>query len=199
MKKNEKVKFLRNVKIKKILIKIIYIISIIAILYNIIFLIHKSITQKEYLEVFGISLFTMNGKLMEDDLKNNDLVIVKQINENEIKVGDIIAYNINGKIRINKVFNSYYDEDIQKVVYITKSNKNLQPDIEEIQINQIIGKKLINIPIIGAVTKILQTNFATIIVLIVLVIRYSYNSYLFDKQRERKLKRNLQTRSSKKL
>lgn len=199
MKKNEKVKFLRNVKIKKILIKIIYIISIIAILYNIIFLIHKSITQKEYLEVFGISLFTMNGKLMEDDLKNNDLVIVKQINENEIKVGDIIAYNINGKIRINKVFNSYYDEDIQKVVYITKSNKNLQPDIEEIQINQIVGKKLINIPIIGAVTKILQTNFATIIVLIVLVIRYSYNSYLFDKQRERKLKRNLQTRSSKKL
>ena len=64
MQKNKKVKFLRNAKIKKIFIKIIYIISVIAILYNVIFLIHKSITKQEYLKIFEISLLTMNDNLM---------------------------------------------------------------------------------------------------------------------------------------
>lgn len=192
MKKNEEIKFLRNIKIKKILIKIIYVIITILILYNIIFLIHKSITQKEYLQIFGISFLTMNGELMEEDLKDNDLVIVKQIDEDEIKIGDIIAYNVNDKIRINKVFNSYYDDNIRKVVYVTKSNKNLQPNIEKIQINQIIGKKVINIPILGAVIKILQTKFVSIIVFVILCISYSYNKYLYAKKKERsrKLKKN---------
>ena len=192
MKKNEEIKFLRNIKIKKILIKIIYVIITILILYNIIFLIHKSITQKEYLQIFGISFLTMNGELMEEDLKDNDLVIVKQIDEDEIKIGDIIAYNVNDKIRINKVFNSYYDDNIRKVVYITKFNKNLQPNIEKIQINQIIGKKVINIPILGAVIKILQTKFVSIIVFVILCISYSYNKYLYAKKKERsrKLKKN---------
>ena len=192
MKKNEEIKFLRNIKIKKILIKIIYVIITILILYNIIFLIHKSITQKEYLQIFGISFLTMNGELMEEDLKDNDLVIVKQIDEDEIKIGDIIAYNVNDKIRINKVFNSYYDDNIRKVVYVPKSNKNLQPNIEKIQINQIIGKKVINIPILGAVIKILQTKFVSIIVFVILCISYSYNKYLYAKKKERsrKLKKN---------
>lgn len=188
MKKNNKIKFLQNAKIKKIFIKIIYIISVIAILYNMIFLIHKTITQKEYLEIFGISFLHMNGDLMKDDLRKNDLVIVKQINENEINVGDIIAYSINGKIRINKVFNIYYDDNIRKVVYITKSNKNFQPDIEPIQINQIIGKKVINISGMGTVIKILQTQFVSIIVLIILFISYFYNRYLYNKRKERNRK-----------
>lgn len=191
MQKNKKVKFLRNAKIKKIFIKIIYIISVIAILYNVIFLIHKSITKQEYLKIFEISLLTMNDNLMEDDINKNDLVIVKQINEKEIQEGDIIAYYINGEIRINKICNIYYDQNIRKVVYITKSNKNFQPDIEPIQINQIIGKKTTNIPLIGAVIKILQTKFASIIVLIILCIKYFYNKYLYNKKKERnrKLKR----------
>ena len=129
---------------------------------------------------------------MEEDLKDNDLVIVKQIDEDEIKIGDIIEYNVNDKIRINKVFNSYYDDNIRKVVYVTKSNKNLQPNIEKIQINQIIGKKVINIPILGAVIKILQTKFVSIIVFVILCISYSYNKYLYAKKKERsrKLKKN---------
>lgn len=188
MKKNNKIKFLQNAKIKKIFIKIIYSIGVIAILYNMIFLIHKTITQKEYLEIFGISFLHMNGDLMKDDLRKNDLVIVKQINENEINVGDIIAYSINGKIRINKVFNIYYDDNIRKVVYITKSNKNFQPDIEPIQINQIIGKKVINISGMGTVIKILQTQFVSIIVLIILFISYFYNRYLYNKRKERNRK-----------
>lgn len=193
MQKNNKIRFLQYAKIKKILIKILYIISVIAILYNMVFLIHKTITHKEYLEVFGVSLFTMDGDLMRDDLNNNDLVIVKQINEDEINVGDIIAYSINGKIRINKVFNIYYDDSIRKVVYITKSNNNFQPDIEPIQIDQIIGKKVINISGLGAVIKILQTKFVSIIALIILCISYLYNRYLYNikKERKRKFKRTI--------
>ena len=126
--------------VKLILLNLIYLIIMICVLYNIVFSITTTISGKDYLEFFGISLFNIENDLMQDELKKNDLVIVKQVKESELHKGDIIAYTLNGQTRINKIIN-------QNDGYITKYNKNYQPDIEAIQYNNIIGKVTKSLPL----------------------------------------------------
>lgn len=162
----------------KILLNCIYIIITICVLYNIIFLINTTISEKDYFKLFGISLFNMQTNLMENDISKNDLVIVKEVQEQYLQKGDIIAYNVNGKIRINKIIN-------EKQGYITKSNGNYQPDIEKVDFNNIIGKKINNIPILGFIIGILQSKITSMIILITLIFVYFYNKNLYTKKKER--------------
>ena len=126
--------------VKLILVNLISLIMMICVLYNIVFSIITTISGKDYLEFFGISLFNIENDLMQDELNKNDLVIVKQVKESELHKGDIIAYTLNGQTRINKIIN-------QNDGYITKYNKNYQPDIEAIQYNNIIGKVTKSLPL----------------------------------------------------
>lgn len=179
--KNFKIKFLQDAKFKKIILNIIYVIIMICVLYNVIFSINTSISQKEYFKLYGISLFCMKTDLMEDDIRKNDLVVIKELDD--MQSGDIIAYEINGKIRINKI--EYLDEE----GYATKSNKNYYLDIEKITSNQIIGKKVVNIPFWGLVLNLLQSKIFSFLVLIFLLLVFWYNRNVYTKKKERERKK----------
>lgn len=176
--KKGKIKFLQKVKLKKIILNCIYVIIAICVLYNIIFSINTSISKKEYFKLYGISLFCMKTDLMEEDINENDLVIVKEVEDKELQNGDIIAYEVNGKIRINKIIDDQEG-------YMTKSNKNYYPDIEKTTINKIVGKKIINIPFIGLVLELLQSKIAGVFTLFFLIVIFSYNRYMYTKKKER--------------
>lgn len=176
--KKGKIKFLQKVKLKKIILNCIYVIIVICVLYNIIFSINTSISKKEYFKLYGISLFCMKTDLMEEDINENDLVIVKEVEDKELQNGDIIAYEVNGKIRINKIIDDQEG-------YMTKSNKNYYPDIEKTTINKIVGKKIINIPFIGLVLELLQSKIASVFTLLFLIVIFSYNRYMYTKKKER--------------
>ena len=176
--KKGKIKFLQKVKLKKIILNCIYVIIAICVLYNIIFSINTSISKKEYFKLYGISLFCMKTDLMEEDINENDLIIVKEVEDKELQNGDIIAYEVNGKIRINKIID---DQD----GYMTKSNKNYYPDIEKTTINKIVGKKIINIPFIGLVLELLQSKIASVFTLLFLIVIFSYNRYMYTIKKER--------------
>ena len=173
--KKEKIKFLQKVKLKKVALNCIYVIIVICILYNVIF----SISKKEYFKLYGISLFCMKTDLMEDDINKNDLVIVKEVDDKDLQDGDIIAYEVNGKIRINKIL--YYEQD----GYATRSNKNYYPDIEKTTISQIVGKKIVNIPFLGLVLELLQSTIASVFALLILILIFWYNRYMYMKKKER--------------
>lgn len=170
--------------IKKILVNCIYIIIGMCILYNIIFSINTTISQNDYFKLFGISFFGMKTDLMQDDINKNDFIIVKEVDENELQEGDIIAYQVNGKTRINKIFKTQQGE------YTTKSNKNYYPDIEKISYNQIIGKKVAIVPFLEIVLSILQSKITTAFILIVLALNFLCNKYLYEKRKERARKKN---------
>lgn len=176
--KKGKIKFLQKVKLKKIILNCIYVIIAICVLYNIIFSINTSISKKEYFKLYGISLFCMKTDLMEEDINENDLIIVKEVEDKELQNGDIIAYEVNGKIRINKIIDDQEG-------YMTKSNKNYYPDIEKTTINKIVGKKIINIPFIGLVLELLQSKIAGVFTLFFLIVIFSYNRYMYTKKKER--------------
>lgn len=57
LKKKEKVKFLRNLKYKKVIYKILKFILIIALIYNIISLANRAFFGKNYVSILGINFF----------------------------------------------------------------------------------------------------------------------------------------------
>ena len=183
-KKDKKVKieFEQKRKLKKIMIAIISFIITICVLYNVLFLINTTISQKDYFHVFGISFFSVKTDLMENDLHKNDFVIVKEVTNSELQVGDIIAYEVNDQIRINKIVD-------KKDGYTTKFNQNYYPDIEKITINEIIGKKIVSIPFLGIILDILQSKIISILVLLFLMFIFWYNTYTHTKRKERERKK----------
>lgn len=182
-KEKEKIKFVQEVKFKSVVLNCIYVIIVICILYNVIFSINTSISKKEYFKLYGISFFCMKTDLMEDDISKNALVIVKEVEENELQDGDIIAYEVNGQVRINKIIYKEQDE------YATKFNKNYYPDIEKTTINKIVGKEVVSIPFLGVVLKGLQSKVASVFTLLFLVFTFGYNRYMYTKKKERRRKK----------
>ncbi len=181
--KKGKIKFLQKVKFKKVIISFIYVIIMICILYNILFLINTSISKKEYFKLYGFSFFCMKTNLMEQDISKNDLIIIKEADSEDLQNNDIIAYDINGKVRINKIV--YYEQN----QYTTKSNKNYYPDIETITTSQIVGKRIANIPFLGVILELLQSKTVSIFTLVFLIFTFWYNRYMYLRRNERNKKR----------
>ena len=72
-----------------------------------------------------------------------------------------------------------------KIVYKTKSNNNYFMDKEKITSNQVIGKVINNIPVLGILLKILQSRITTIFIIILLMIKIIYNKNM----KKRKIKK----------
>ena len=136
------------------------------------------------------------GKLGEDlackYLKENKYTIIERNFNCKQGEVDIIAYQVHGQTKINKIFN------ITDEGYKTKYNQAYYLDIETINYNQIIGKVIVNIPVIGILLEILQSRVTSIIICIILFILYNYNNYKTDKKIERKRKKLLNKRKERK-
>ena len=186
MKEDKKSK---NRYIAKYILKFLNIMLYVFIIYSIIFFTYSAITQKEYFSVFGISLFTMENNLMENEISKYDLIIAKdhiRYQEN-IEVNDNIVYERNGQIKINNIIK--INQDNGKITYVTKSIKNYYPEIEPVENEQIIGKIIVNIPFLGLLLKILQSKITIFILTVFLVIKLFYNKYQYKMRVERKKKK----------
>lgn len=168
----------------KILKLILYIIVGICFIYNTFYVINMTINEKDYLKVFGITFLNMENNLMQGDINEGDLVIIKEANKTDLQEGDIIAYTVNGQTRINKIINT-------KDGYTTKSNKNFYPDIEKITHNQVIGKKVLNIPYMGLMIEILQSKITNAFVILCLVLYFIYNKKIYMKKMQRARKKKM--------
>lgn len=172
---------------KKAILKIIYVILYVSVLYNILFLINTTISKKEYFKILDISIITMKSESMKPELKKNDLMIVKSYKKNNPQIKDNISYSVNNTIKTNKVFN--IQEDNGERYYVTKSNNNYYPDIEKIYDNQIIGKVVCNINILGIFINIIQSKLFTIFAMILILLKISYNKYMYKMKKERRRKK----------
>lgn len=175
--------------IKQIILISIYIFLVLSILYNIIYLVNSTIFQKKYLNIFGITLLCMNTDLMENDINTNDLIIAKKM-DNDLEIKDIIAYEVNDEIRINRII--HYDD----VNYTTKFDKTLYPDVEKTSDTYIIGKVIKNIHYLGVFLKIIQSKIYSIFIFTILIIKFIQNQYVTF-QKSVRIKKMQQTNNQK--
>lgn len=184
-----------NIKVflKKIIFKILYFLITICILYNVVFLLNTTISKKEYLSLFGITLLPVESNSMKNEINKNDLVIINRnkLIESELKEKDTIVYERNNQVRITKIH--IIKTTNGNTQYITKAINNYYFDNEPVTFEQIMGKVQIVIPSFGMVLKVLQSKIITLISIILLVLKFSYNRYTYKMKLKRRIKKQKKT------
>ena len=84
---------------------LIYLILIPIILYNFILMIETVINPNEVPQFFGIKTFVIVSGSMEPNIHVQDVIVVEEVEESEIKVGDIISFDQDGAITTHRVVN----------------------------------------------------------------------------------------------
>lgn len=166
--KKENPKIIRNM-----LLKLIYIILALVIMWNLIKVIKTFMNPNENPSVFGIKTFCIISKSMEPEIQINDIVIIKEVEESEINRGDIITFIKNGETITHRVVNTENKEG--KKYYTTQGDANNTRDFTEITFENIEGKYIGKIPKIGKILVVFKDKyvlgFALIILMTIYVIR----------------------------
>ena len=97
---------------------------------------------------------------MEPTIKVGDIVIVKQLDANQIKEGDVITFN-------SKYSNNVITHRIIKANknnFTTKGDANNTEDLEPVGKSQIVGRVENRIPKIGIFLKFIQENLKLMLI-----------------------------------
>lgn len=166
-------------------VKVIVIaILTILLIVNLIMLYEHKRDPNEIVSFVGISVFNIISESMKPTIDENDVIIIKQSDINEINVGDIVTFKKHdGTIVTHRIIRKVNTED--GIKYVTKGDHNQYEDKEPIEYNQIYGKYIFKINKIGTLVEELQNKngiiSAIIIVLIIVILKNSN-----DKKKERR-------------
>lgn len=120
---------------------------------------------------------------MEPNLEIGDIVIVKEIKKEELKVGDIISFRQGQSVITHRI------NEISEEKYITKGDNNNTTDDEPIEYEQIEGKVEKIVPVIGKLALMLHQKISIIIFIILVYIYVLYTSTIKRKKANRRIKR----------
>ncbi len=122
---------------------------------------------------------------MEPELKVGDIVLVKEVNEGELKKDDIISFRQGQGVVTHRIIE--LDENEKK--YKTKGDNNNVEDKEEITYAQVEGKVVGRIPFLGKISGLLQGKITIIVIALMVYIYFSHASKVNRIKNRRKVKR----------
>lgn len=175
---------------KKTFATIIYIILIPIIFYNTMIIVQAVTNAKETPSVFGIKTFVIISGSMEPSLEIGDIVVIKKVDKEDLKEGDVISFRNGESIithRINKII---VDKNGIKQ-YETKGDNNNISDKSFVKYEEIEGKLFSKIPYAGKIVLLLKNKLIIIIILIIFYIMYIHNANVEDRRLMRKEKRRV--------
>ena len=174
----------RNKIIKTILIKLIYILVLPIILWNLAIILQTLQNPNDTPSVFGIKTFCIISGSMEPNIQINDMVIVKEVQQNEINKDDIITFVVNGDTITHRVIDVESRNGV--LLYTTQGDANNIEDEEKITFENIEGKYIGKIPKVGKIVLALKSKTTLAIVLSILILLYIIEQRINNK----KIKRN---------
>lgn len=144
----------------------VFIVGLFAILIvNIYFMYNVRVLNNQKATVFGFSYQVGMNYSMEPTLSQNDFIITYK--QDNYKVNDIVTF-------IAKENNNVTTHRIIKITdngYITRGDsKYVTSDDEEITNNDIIGKVVVVVPLLGAVLRIMLNPVGAIIIIAIIVV-----------------------------
>ena len=94
------------------------------------------------------------------EIKKGDIVIIKDIDVNDVKKGDVIRYRMDGYFVVHRVV--MISEDKEGLYFITKGDNNSDIDLYPVRPSQVDGIVKIDVPYVGyptlIVSKLLNPN-----------------------------------------
>lgn len=100
--------------------------------------------------LFKYRSFVIATGSMTPSINKGDMVIIEKLNEDEknnLKVGDIIAFNMDGKVVVHRIIKKYNTS--KGTFYNTKGDNNNSPDGYLLDIDNIVGLEKFKIRYIG--------------------------------------------------
>ena len=109
---------------------------------------------------------------MEPNYNIGDLIIVKKVKRDDIKINDVITYSTGNKKETisHRIIDA--KEQNGEIFYQTKGDNNNSPDTELVQYNQIQGKIIYKISNFGVFIKELTTGIGAVIILLIAILSY---------------------------
>lgn len=160
------------------------------ILYNILYVANNVFRNKKYVKIFGIYISTEKEKSMEPIIQKNSLIIGHKLKN--VQQGEIVGYDIDNSIKYHRLTKIEIKDG--KTTYITKAEQNYREDLEEKKKEDIKSKIVLKIPVIGWLFRLFESKITTIIIIIVLGLRFSYYNYKNELTKQRKSKRETATK-----
>lgn len=176
-------------KIKRFLKWFIIIFLVIMIIVNITLISKAKSNKEEVPDFLGFTPFIMSSRSMEPKLPVNNIIVIKKIGADDIKVGDIISYKSGDIIITHRVTKITYVGD--NYFYETKGDNNKVVDKKLVAYSQVQGKYLFTIPMLGNLINYVKTTrgMATVLSFVIcLYILYDITAREIIKHRHKKRK-----------
>ena len=171
----------------KVISILLYIIIIPIIIFNFTLIIKSFINPNETPDFFGLKSFVIVSKSMEPTIMTGDAILVKKVQQEELKINDIISFQDENSVNTHRIIEITQENGVTK--YTTKGDNNKNPDKEKVTYDKIEGKYQFRINGFGKVTEILKNKVTLVILLIILVLVSIYQVRLAKRKLIRKEKR----------
>ena len=139
--------------------RIIKAIIIIVMVTYVTFVVVQRVSGNK--SIFGYRIFTVATGSMIPDYEINDVLAIKEVNSDELEVGDDITYlgkklDVNGKIVTHRIINIKIEDG--KKEFITKGVNSSAED-PAITDDQIYGKVIGKIPVVTEINHIIKNQY----------------------------------------
>lgn len=149
---------------------------------------------------FGFELYTVLSGSMEPNYHIGSLVYVKEVDQKELKKGDVITFYLTeNTIVTHRIIEVIEDEKTKEINYRTKGDANEIADGKLTPNNNVIGEVIFSIPLLGYFSNFIQRpvgSFITIVVGLLLIVLVFAIDYITDNQK--KIKKKMEVKDEKK-
>lgn len=171
-------------KILSIVAKLLYDFLILFCVLLIVIVAWQRVTDSNK-SVYGYRLFRIISGSMVPDYNIDEIVVCKDIDVNDIKVGDVVVYRgrigeLNDKLIMHKVVD--IDREDHGLIFHVKGIQNTASD-PNVQSGQIVGKVIFKSQALTNVYALATSLYSSFIIVIVLVI----NVFLAFRPRKREI------------
>lgn len=174
-------------KIKNVINVAVYIILVPLLIYNASLIVQAIINPNKTPSFFGIKTYVIISGSMLPEIEVGDIVITKDVEQEELKEGDIISFRHGQSVVTHRILQKVIVND--EVQYKTKGDNNNTEDSGTISYNSIEGKVIKTIPFLGKIAIVLQGKMSIIMIIIISYIYLSYSDKMRKKKTQRRIKR----------
>ncbi len=174
-------------QIKKIISIIFGIVVIPILIVNFILIIKSFIKPNKIPDFFGYKNFIIVSQSMEPTIMVGDAIFMKEVDESEIHVNDIISFHDGEDINTHRIIRISEENGIK--YYTTKGDNNKREDKNKVTYKDIEGKYQFKISNFGIVVGILQSKITLFVLIIAVILNIYFNKQLQNKKEERRRKR----------
>ena len=157
--------------VKKILKGILNILFylILALMIYVCFVVVNASRKGEQPKVFGYSFYIVLTGSMQPDIKPGDLVVVKEIEPEAIRIGDVITFANDNDDNVTTHRVKEVIESVDDVSFITQGDANNIEDKNPVKGENVQGRLVKTIPGLGKTVDFMKNNSAVVLASIIAV------------------------------